>query len=360
MVVVLLLVSSCVIPNSIDYVGIMESYLFLVYISPFQCSMIVSTLSHDPIITFPNWDPIGLISYWLINSRSSKTNCGIKAVVYNKCGDCFSLVVIAFSYSFNSFTCYAQCLPSCFPIPLFSFFELNPLIPLSFLVIYFSKSAQFPFMSRLLNATPAPTPIPAPSHSSTTVIAGVYLGLILSSSIIVSIDSFDWFFIIPLVSPPYPLVRSLFRAVCLSDIKSLIACSTISQISHMFLALLVFPFARLFHIPVHASFKSLLSLLAGSLIHLQSNFQSIYKIKRNNPFINILFILGSSVPIFPSSKEGMIHFSNSMSTPSFVFLIGCIAALFTLLHSLKIYTYRFNLGNNVPNRTPKIWCINKS
>ena len=102
MVLVILLVSSCVIVNSIDYLTIMESYLFLVYISLFQFCMITFVLSNDLLIAFLNWDWLGLISYLLINFWSSKLNCGIKAVLYNKCGDCFFLLVLAFSYSFIS------------------------------------------------------------------------------------------------------------------------------------------------------------------------------------------------------------------------------------------------------------------
>ena len=82
----------------------------------------------------------------------------------------------------------------------------SAIVSLSFLFIYVSKSAQFPFSSRLLNATSAPTPISAPSHSSTMVIAGVYLGLILDSSLIMFIDSFDLFLIMILLFPIYSLL----------------------------------------------------------------------------------------------------------------------------------------------------------
>jgi len=104
------------------------------------------------------------------------------------------------------------------------------------------------------------------------------------------IDSFS---VILLVVPLYPLIRSIFKAISLSDIKSLIAFSTISQISYMFVAIhgastLVSPF----HIIIHALFKSLSFLFSGSPIHVQPNFQSIYKPqlrKKNN--INIIGIL---------------------------------------------------------------------
>ena len=197
-------------------------------------------------------------------------------------------------------------------------------ISVGFLFIYFTKSAQFPLSSRSLSATAAPTPIPAPSHSSTTVIAGVYLGLIPDSTIILFIDSYEVFFIIMLPFPIHPLLRSLFRAISLSDIKGIIANSTISQISYIFLASLIFPLYRIFHIIVHASLKPLLLLLAGSLIHIQPNYQSIYKIKLNNASMSIVHILGGVILIFSFSKEGIIHSSNIEYAPAFVASVGLI------------------------------------
>ena len=74
-----------------------------------------------------------------------------------------------------------------------------------------------------------------------------------------------------------------------------------NQISYMFIALLIIPLVSPFHIIIHALFKSLLFLFAGSLIHVQLKFQSIYKIKLNhsitNSLIKIIFLLGGSVPI---------------------------------------------------------------
>ena len=210
-------------------------------------------------------------------------------------------------------------------------------ISLGLLFIYFTKSAQIPFCSRLINATAAPTPIPALLHSSTTVIAGVYLGLILDGLTLLFIDSYEVFFVIMLLYPIYSLLWSLFRAISLSDTKPIIANPTISQISHIFLALLIFPSFSLFHIIVHALFKPMLFLLAGSPIHITSNFQSIYRIKLNNALISIVYILGVLILIFNYSKEGIIHSSNIEYASSFVCIIGLIGAVFTSMHSLKIY-----------------------
>ena len=95
MILVILFVSSRVTINSIDYSSIMDNSLFLFYISILQLSMITSILTNDLLISFPNRDLLGIISYLLINYRSSKVNAGIKAVVFNKIGDIFFMLLLA-------------------------------------------------------------------------------------------------------------------------------------------------------------------------------------------------------------------------------------------------------------------------
>jgi NADH-quinone oxidoreductase subunit L len=351
---IVVVISSAVILNSIDYLTVIESSIFLLYIMMFQLSMVIFILSHDLIITFINWDLIGLTSYLLINFWSDKTNCGIKAAIYNKVGDCFFLLVIATVYSVFSLINYSIAI---LPTTLFSFFVtliihfigscgvgaagglfIGSFFTISIL-IYYSKSAQLPFSSWLLNAMSAPTPISALLHSSTMVIAGVYLAIVFDSTVILFIDLFDFFFVLLLITPVYSLLWSLIRALCLSDIKSIIACSTISQISYLFLSLLFSPVVCLFHITVHAMFKSLLFLLAGSIIHYNLNYQSIYKIKVNNSFILIMFVLGFLALIFSLSKEGiMLNYTELLST-GFVFIIGFGGGIITSIYGLKLYIY---------------------
>ena len=91
LVLVIVFVSSCVNINSIDYLSIMDNSLFLFYISILQLSMITFVLTNDLLISFLNRDLLGIISYLLINYRSSKVNSSIKAVIFNKVGDIFYL-----------------------------------------------------------------------------------------------------------------------------------------------------------------------------------------------------------------------------------------------------------------------------
>ena len=161
-------------------------------------------------------------------------------MVYNKVGDLRSSITSAFSYPFQPLINHPPFLPFSIPILFIMFFSFESpttsFPSLSLTITFFPKSAQLPLPSRSSNATPAPTPVSPPSHSPTTVIAGVYLGSIMQPIIMLVIDSFSLVVVILLVVPLYPLIRSIFKAISLSDMKSMIAFPTISQISYMFLA----------------------------------------------------------------------------------------------------------------------------
>jgi len=105
----------------------------------------------------------------------------------------------------------------------------------------------------------------------------------------------------------------------------------------MFLAILLFILIPIYHIIIHALFKSLLFLLSGSLIHIQLNYQSIYKLKINHYFINISFILASSVLIISLSKEGIIHSNNYILSSIFITLLTVLGGIFTMIYTMKIY-----------------------
>jgi len=133
--------------------------------------------------------------------------------------------------------------------------------------------------------------------SPTMVIAGVFLGIIIDDRIVIIIDYFSIVCLFFYLIPSNTLLWSLFKAILLNDIKSIIALPTISQISYMFIALLINPILCFYHIIIHALFKSILFLLAGSLIHIQYNYQNIYQIKMNYKFYWISYILTSNISI---------------------------------------------------------------
>lgn len=349
MIVIVILISSCVILNSIDYSSIMDSYPFIFYIILLNLCMLCFVLCHDIILSFLYWDLLGLFSYLLINFWSSKVNCGIKAVLFNKIGDNFSLFMVCWFYSELSFISYYPSLPINLLLPFslyfFSSLEVNSInsffIPAALAGIIFSKSAQLPFSTWLLNAIPAPTPIPALSHSSTMVIAGVILGIMIDDMIIVIIDYFSLILYFIILIPCNTLLWSLLKAISLCDIKSIIAYSTISQISYMFIALLINPLLSLYHITVHSLFKSLLFLLGGSLIHIENNYQNIYKMKTNYKLYCIIYILISNTLVLSISKETIIICIVLFISSPFSFSVLIVCAIFTTLYTLKIYFYCF-------------------
>ena len=342
-IIIIVFVSSCVNINSIDYLSIMDNLLFIIYISIFQLSMIAFVMSNDLIIQFMNWDLLGIISYLLINYWSSKLNAGIKAIVFNKIGDIFYLLLMAWSYSLliNIHSFFSITILFSFFINYSFLMFYSGIYSIPILIIMFSKSAQLPFFSWLLNAMNAPTPISSLLHSSTMVIAGVYLGLIINETIILLIDiniwfSFCWYHLLIIT-----LIWSLLRAICVTDIKSIIAFSTVSQISYMFLAIVFNPLLCLLHILIHALFKSLLFLLAGCIIIVQSNSQSIYRMKINHYFIKIIFIMASIILILSISKEVIIHSIYYCLSSQFVFYLSFLGSVFTIIYSFKIYIYSF-------------------
>ena len=336
---IIIFIGSCVLINSIDYLSISDNWLFLFYLLLFQLSMIGFVLSDDLLITFFNWELLGLISYLLINYWSSKINAGVKAIVFNKLGDIMFMFLLAWIYSFliNNHG-YIGIEPLLNYLLIFE--STIPILPITLFTILFSKSAQLPFSSWLLNAMVAPTPISSLLHSSTMVIAGVYLGLVFTNLLSYLFISFLFSFLfnsLVLIT----LIWSLIRAILVSDIKSIIAYSTISQISYMFLAMLVNPMLCLFHIIVHALFKSILFLLAGSIITIHSNHQSITRIKFNHYFIKITFITMSIILISAISKEAIINSLYFDLSSCFIFSLSFLGCLFTILYSFRIYFYFF-------------------
>jgi NADH-ubiquinone oxidoreductase chain 5 len=196
----------------------------------------------------------------------------------------------------------------------------------------------------------APTPISALLHSSTMVIAGVIIGLIINDIIIEVLDSFNLFFLSLILLILLTLLWSLLKAISIDDIKSIIAYSTISQISYMFIALLINPFLTLYHIVIHALFKSLLFLLSGSLIHNQYNYQSINKVKIKHTFIKTTLLFTGSVLILSLSKETIIYSSNSIFSSLYITMLLILGTIYTIIYAFNIYLKCFYCASFIKMR----------
>jgi len=334
MLLVVLLVSGSVIVYSLDYISLYSYPIFFLYITLFQFSMLGIVLCNDLVISFLFWELVGVTSYLLINFWSNKNQCGIKAVVYNKLGDCFFLFGILVGFNFlRTFDFDLSIFFIYFFITNFSF----TVILISFFIALSTKSAQFPFSSWLIYAMSAPTPISALLHSSTMVIAGVYLGLISSVHILFMFYPSS---ILLLSFASFSMLFSSFLGFWITDMKSIIAYSTISQIGYMLLAAILVPRFSIYHIVCHAFFKSLLFILSAEIIHnSQANWQSIYTLKIktaiDKAFFRGYFIIVSLGLMFSVSKEGILNnLLISRSVSSFLFMISILGALFTTFYTL--------------------------
>jgi len=352
LVLIILLISSLILYNSIDYLSSVDSYLFISYIVLFQLVMMLFILCNDLVLIYFNWDYLGLISYLLINWWSNKINSGLKAVIFNRLGDLsllylYSIIGSLFSiigyYSFSSIN-VIRLLITLLVINNYSLLSSYFYsIIISIILILFTKSAQLPFSSWLINAMNAPTPISALLHSSTMVIAGLYIGILIENNIITiliynSLFPCSLLIIIPLLTLFYSSIKALIS----NDIKTIIALSTISQLSYMFLVLFINPFISLYHILVHSIFKSLLFILAGSLIHFNSNYQSIYRLKISSNFIFILFTTSILILVFSLSKEIIIYNALMNISYSCISLSLLIGSVLTTLYSLRLISFILN------------------
>jgi NADH:ubiquinone oxidoreductase subunit 5 (subunit L)/multisubunit Na+/H+ antiporter MnhA subunit len=189
----------------------------------------------------------------------------------------------------------------------------------------------------LSSFTPYPPSFIVPSGSSLESFS-------LSSSVRSSLSlyppslSFILYFIVSLT-----LLYSLLLIFYTHDLKSIIAYSTLNQLSYLFMALLSFNSSGfLFHTFVHALFKSLLFLLAGSLIHVSFSFQSLVRIRSSSSLLKILFILSLSMLCLCYSKEHILYFTLFHISSFFLILLLCFGILGSFLYSFKLIVFLFS------------------
>ncbi len=247
---------------------------FFVYLNLFAASMLTLVLAGNYAMLFVGWELVGLCSYLLISfwfERPSAAAAGKKAFIVNRIGDfgfMIALMIMLAAFHTLSFAGVLDRAPA----------VLNEgtatAIALLFLVGAAGKSAQLPLYVWLPDAMEGPTPVSALIHAATMVTAGVYV--VARSAAIFQIS--------PIAGPVVATVGALTAlfaatiALAQTDIKRVLAYSTISQLGYMFLAVGTAGYvAGVFHLMTHAFFKALLFLGAGSVIHALGDQQDMAK-----------------------------------------------------------------------------------
>nr|YP_009917426.1 NADH dehydrogenase subunit 5 [Nabis ferus]QLF99793.1 NADH dehydrogenase subunit 5 [Nabis ferus] len=340
-----LLISSMVIFYSHSYMYYdMNKVRFLFMVLLFILSMMLMILSPNLISILLGWDGLGLVSYVLViyfqNSKSH--NAGMLTILTNRIGDVAILLGIGLMLNFGSwhYIYYVQMWD-------------NSMHMLFLLVVLasFTKSAQIPFSSWLPAAMAAPTPVSALVHSSTLVTAGVYL-LIRFSNVFSNYDCS----LLVLLSMMTMFMAGL-GASYESDLKSIIALSTLSQLGLMMSILFMgLPILAFFHLLTHAFFKALLFLCAGLIIHLMSDSQDIRcmgGIIKYIPYTCACFCISNlslcGLPFMSGfySKDLSLELVSFTYYNLFVYLIFYMSVGLTSMYTIRMLYYTLYGCNNM-------------
>jgi NADH-quinone oxidoreductase subunit L len=317
---------------------------FFSYLNFFVFSMLLLVLAGNFFLLIVGWAFVGAASYLLISfwyRRTTATSAGIKAFVINVVGD-IGLTLGAFFILKNSHTLdFLGTFAQAKTLGADHHGDLTAGLIL-LLVGAFAKSAQLPFHTWLPDAMEGPTPVSALIHAATMVTAGVYLIARMHPLFEQSVAAADVGTIIGAVT----LLVAATIGMVVTDLKRVIAYSTMSQIGYMVMAVSSGAYvAGLFHLMTHAFFKALLFMSAGSLISAMGSNQNLDDMRgfrKAMPFTFGCFVIGglalSGVPPFSGffSKDEILLFQAETGGWHWIlYVVGYITALMT-----AIYTWR--------------------
>jgi NADH-quinone oxidoreductase subunit L len=319
---------------------------FFAYLNLFVFFMLLLVLGSNYIIMFIGWEGVGLCSYLLIGfwfTNPSYADAAKKAFVMNRIGDLgFLISVFIIMKTFGSIT-YADVFTKA--ANLQSGDTTLMLITLLLFVGATGKSAQIPLFTWLPDAMAGPTPVSALIHAATMVTAGIYM--IARSNILFTLSPVTQH-VIAVIGVATILLAAII-ALTQTDIKKVLAYSTVSQLGYMFLGLGVGAYTgAFFHVLTHAFFKALLFLGAGSVIHAVSgeqNMRNMGGLKGKLPVTFITMLIGtlaiSGIPPFAgffSKDEILAH--TYMHSPV-LYVLGVLGAMFTSFYMFRLMFLTF-------------------
>jgi len=322
MMLVVTFVSLMVHIYTIGYMEHEEGYeRFFSYISLFTFSMLSLVMANNFLQLFFGWEAVGLVSYLLIGfyfKRESANQASLKAFLVNRVGDFGFLLGIALVVGYFGTLDYAEFFDGLAAHTgtsiMFGDTAIHMLTLMTMLLFVgaMGKSAQMPLHVWLPESMEGPTPISALIHAATMVTAGIFMVARLSPAYELAEGTLTFI----LLTGAFTALLMGLLGIVQTDIKRVVAYSTLSQLGYMVAALGVSAYAAgMFHVLTHAFFKALLFLAAGSVIiamHHDQDIRNMGGLAKKMPITYVALLVGSLALIgFPGfsgfySKDGIL------------------------------------------------------